>query len=104
MDKNLLKKYAMLAVNTGVNIKKDNILVITSPFPSIVHSKLYSFNNFLASNPYYQELMSKGAVLIIGPNITNLIGEECVYCANYEEMNELGILRKSEEETLWMIF
>lgn len=59
-----------------------------------------TFKDFLASNPYYQELMSKGAVLIIGPNITNLIGEECVYCANYEEMNELGILRKSEEETL----
>ena len=28
MDKDLLKKYASLAVNTGVNIQKDNILVI----------------------------------------------------------------------------
>ena len=29
--RDLLKKYASLAVNTGVNIQKDNILVISSP-------------------------------------------------------------------------
>lgn len=40
MDKNLLKKYAMLAVNTGVNIKKDNILVITSPIETAEFARL----------------------------------------------------------------
>ncbi len=48
MDKNLLKKYAMLAVNTGVNIKKDNILVITSPietaeFARLIAKEAYNF-------------------------------------------------------------
>lgn len=48
MDKNLLKKYAMLAVNTGVNIKKNNILVITSPietaeFARLIAKEAYNF-------------------------------------------------------------
>ncbi|MEN8077653.1 aminopeptidase [Clostridioides difficile] len=40
MDKNLLKKYAKLAVNTGVNIQKDNILVITSPIETAEFARL----------------------------------------------------------------
>lgn len=48
MDKNLLKKYSMLAVNTGVNIKKNNILVITSPietaeFARLIAKEAYNF-------------------------------------------------------------
>ena len=31
MNNDLLKKYASLAVNKGVNIQKDNILFISSP-------------------------------------------------------------------------
>ena len=31
MNKSFLIKYASLAVNIGVNIQKDNILVISSP-------------------------------------------------------------------------
>ena len=40
MDKDLLKKYASLAVNTGVNIQKDNILVITSPIETAEFARL----------------------------------------------------------------
>ena len=40
MNKNLLKKYAELAVNTGVNIQKDNILVITSPIETAEFARL----------------------------------------------------------------
>lgn len=42
MNKNLLKKYAELAVNTGVNIQKDNILVITSPIETAEFARLIS--------------------------------------------------------------
>jgi TrmH family RNA methyltransferase len=40
MDINLLKKYAKLAVTTGVNIQKDNILVITSPIETAEFARL----------------------------------------------------------------
>ena len=40
MDKNLLKKYANLAVNKGVNIRKDDILVINSPIESAEFARL----------------------------------------------------------------
>ena len=40
MDKNLLKKYALLAVNTGVNIQKDDTLVISSPIETAEFARL----------------------------------------------------------------
>ena len=40
MDINLLKKYAKLAVTTGVNIQKDNILVISSPIETAEFARL----------------------------------------------------------------
>ena len=40
MNNDLLKKYASLAVNTGVNIQKDNILVISSPIETAEFARL----------------------------------------------------------------
>ena len=40
MNNNLLRKYASLAVSTGVNIQKDNILVINSPIETAEFARL----------------------------------------------------------------
>lgn len=40
MNENLLKKYASLAIKTGVNIQKNNILVISSPIETAEFARL----------------------------------------------------------------
>lgn len=40
MDKDLLRKFASLAVNTGVNVQKDSILVVNSPIETAEFARL----------------------------------------------------------------
>lgn len=57
-----------------------------------------AFEDFVRRNPYYKNLMLRGCILTTGPNVNNLVGTPSIYCVNYEEMYEKGVLEKGNNE------